>query len=449
MKRIFAFALTLICALSLVVSCKKPVDDPVPVPSVEIDSPTILVPAGDNTAVLTFTSNNDWTVTSSEPWCKVSPESGSASENAAAVTITLEPNTTGETRSAKVTVKAGGIEKQVTVTQAPEEVKPEDIIIQYIWNSQDDTQINNRYIQARYQCAFREGGRHSYYANVKVSFMRVDGVIPDLVITPEADMADWIEQEYEVYYNDYNDTYDVCFSVARNPGHEPRTGHFRISTRDGQYTSGEITVDQTGIPEHAVDLGLSYYWHEFNLGATSPEEYGDYYAWGELEPKTTYSWDTYNCNGGDRYTTYSGGSYTYCLYDEDDAAVQKLNPGGNARFGAYWEMPTTYDFEELIATKEHTDTHKWEWKEINGHNGWLITYLVNGNSIFLPSAGYIYGGSEVLAAGSLGLYWSSYPVPYEPEKAYYLRFESGQSGEVAIYDDGFRAAGKPIRPITR
>ena len=445
MKRILSIALAAIFTLSLVSACKKQVPDPDP--SIEINTPTILVPAGENTATFTFVANNDWTVTSSDGWCRVSPSSGFASENAAAVTVTLEPNETGETRSATITIKAGGIEKQITVTQAPEELKPEDIVINYIWNSQDDTQINNRYIQSRYQAPYREGGAHSYYANVSVLFTRIYGVIPDLVIAPEDDAQGWVNQVYEIYYRDNNDTYDITFHVERNPSHEPRTGHVRIATRDGQYVSGLITIEQTGLPEHAVDLGLQCYWHEFNLGATAPEEYGDYYAWGELEPKTTYTWDTYNCNGGDRYSTYSGG-YTYCLWDEDDAAVQRLNPNGGGRMDAYWQMPTTYDFEELIATQEHPETHKWEWKEIGGHNGWQITYLVNGNSIFLPAAGYIFESSDVNNVGTLGLYWSSYPVPYVPQMAYYLRFEPGPDGEVAVYDDGFRAAGKPIRPVT-
>ena len=110
-------------------------------------------------------------------------------------------------------------------------------------------------------------------------------------------------------------------------------------------------------------------------------------------------------------------------------------------------MPTTYEFEELTATEERKDTHKWEWKEINGHKGWLITYLVNGNSIFLPAAGVI-NGEEVKLAESHCLYWSSYPVPYVPKMAYYLRIEPGPYWEAVIYDNGERAHGMPIRPIT-
>ncbi|MBQ5402410.1 MAG: BACON domain-containing protein, partial [Bacteroidales bacterium] len=148
MKRILSIALAAVFALSLVSACKKQVPDPDP--SIEIKTQTILVPTGETTATFTFVANNDWTVTSSDGWCRVSPTSGKASDNAAMVTVTLDPNTGSDTRSAKITIKAGGIEKQITVTQAPEEVVPENIVINYIWNSQDDTKIENRQIEARF-----------------------------------------------------------------------------------------------------------------------------------------------------------------------------------------------------------------------------------------------------------------------------------------------------------
>lgn len=460
MKRIFSITSATICSLLLVFSCNKPGTDPTPDPSINIDSPTILVAAGDNTAVLTFTSNNDWSVSSSESWCTVSPASGSASENATAVTITLEPNTTGETRSTTITVKAGGIEKQVTVTQAPEEVKPEDIIIQYIWNSQDDTQITTREITTGYRGPYGDTDIRklsSYTAVVSVDFDN-----PDLDIMPEADAQGWIIRRYSIYYDSYSGTWQVPFVVYANPNNEPRTGHLRVVSNGGQYVSGLITVVQEALPEHAIDIGMDYYWHEFNLGASAPEEPGDYYAWGELAPKTTYNWDTYNCAGGDMYSTienYPGGGYSYrsSLSPEHDAASNVLGYSGwigGDDVKARWQMPSRYQFEELIATRSQTDTYKWEWQTIGGHGGWKITYLVNGNYIFLPAGGYTW--DVALEHPELGLYWSldalfenEWTSSVKPtNKSYYLRFESGQSGEVAVYSDGVRAAGKPIRPVT-
>ena len=344
MKRIFSITPAILCSLLLVFSCNKPGTDPTPDPSINIDSPSVLVPAGENTAVLTFTANNDWTVVSSESWCTVSPSSGKASENAAVVQITLEPNTTGETRTAKITVKAGGIEKQVTVTQAPEEIKPEDIVINYIWNSQDDTQITNRNITAGYR-GYWENRVSNYIAYVTLDFPN-----PDLVITPESDAEGWIFQSDEVYYNDNNNTYSISFQVASNGENEPRTGHVRITNRDGNYTSAEITIEQVALPEHVVDLGLFVYWHEFNLGASAPEEPGDYYAWAETTPKELYDWSTYKwANGSENsLTKYEINSWGSTMSYEDDAAVATYGQG--SRLEARWHIPSSEDYKELMET---------------------------------------------------------------------------------------------------
>ena len=527
MKRIIAYALAAVCAMSFLPSCGHAV-----APQVNISSAGSSEVAADvKNLTVELDSNVDWTATSSESWCTLSSPgqagggartlSGQAGESV--LILNLEPNTEYEPRTATVTISAGGVEKKVTVTQeaavglvvdgvvfeAPKEGGPvtipvqsnveysvetgadwlsvvsskalgshtitleaegnfeaaersatvtiagggltrtvtinqqfcEKLIVNYVWNTRDDTQITNRYVTSGYR-GWWEGKASGYYISIST-----DEISPDLMIVSE-DAADWLYQSSDVYYNSYANDYIIYFMVAANPGQESRTGHVRVVTVDGKYSSAEITVEQLPLPQHAIDLGLDVYWHDMNLGANSPGEYGDYYAWGELEPKTTYTWDTYNCNGGDRYSTYSGNSYTYRLWDEDDAAASKLNPNGRNHMDAFWQMPSKYDFEELIATKEHPETHKWEWKEIGGHNGWQITCLENGNSIFLPAAGYIFGSSDVNYAGTLGLYWSSYPVPYVPQKAYYLRFEPGPDGEVAVFDDGLRAAGKPIRPVT-
>ena len=150
----------------------------------------------------------------------------------------------------------------------------------------------------------------------------------------------------------------------------------------------------------AIDLGLpsGLKWASFNLGASKPEEYGDYYAWGETVPKTQYS--------KDNYRWYNEASYTYNynyseLQIEDDAA--HVNLGGN------WRMPTSNELQELV------DKCVWEWGPLNGVNGYSVTSTTNGNSIFLPATGYcdanLYSdGPETeygYKAGEEGHYWSS------------------------------------------
>ena len=187
------------------------------------------------------------------------------------------------------------------------------------------------------------------------------------------------------------------------------------------------------VPE-AVDLGLSVRWASFNLGATMPEAYGDYYAWGETEPKTDYSWATYKwCDGSDHTLTKYNDMSTFGTVDnktvlepEDDAAHVIL--GGN------WRMPTEEEWYEL------REKCSWSWSWIK--HGMIVT-APNGNSIFLPSPGHKTNQSSY-QVGSNGFYWTStLSTPSGPYA------ESGQ-----IDDDYFgsfycnRFRGQSIRPVT-
>ena len=158
-------------------------------------------------------------------------------------------------------------------------------------------------------------------------------------------------------------------------------------------------------PAEAIDLGLSVKWASCNVGATSPEDYGGYYAWGETEEKSEYSWETYKwCNGSDntltKYCTdsnYGTVDNKTVLASEDDVA--------HVKWGGAWRMPTRGEQQELF------DKCSWSWTEINGVNGYKVTGP-NGNSIFLPAAGYRYG-TKVGNIGSDGSYWSASLRDYE------------------------------------
>ncbi|MGM9817463.1 MAG: hypothetical protein ACI30B_00580 [Paludibacteraceae bacterium] len=146
----------------------------------------------------------------------------------------------------------------------------------------------------------------------------------------------------------------------------------------------------------SVDLGLSVKWATCNVGASRPEEYGNYYAWGEVEPKDVYDWSTYKwCNGAYNMTKYCTDS-NYGIIDnktvlekEDDAAA--VNMGGS------WRMPTKAEQDELLT--ECT----WTRTTLNEVGGIEITSKINGNSIFWPYAGRVRGSS--LSGGAQ--YWSS------------------------------------------
>lgn len=191
----------------------------------------------------------------------------------------------------------------------------------------------------------------------------------------------------------------------------------------------------------AVDIGLSVKWANANLGATAPEGFGDFYAWGETTPKNKYTWFTYKWGDGgsnNKLTKYNnkadfGTVDNMPILDySDDAAHFKL--------GGDWRMPTDIEVDELISTRGFA-SYKWEWKSLNGHNGWLVTYTVNGNSIFLPAAGHMEGSSHY-SEGSSGSYWSS-SVSYNPYDACFLYFDKGN-----VYrNDDNRINGLPIRAV--
>ena len=189
-----------------------------------------------------------------------------------------------------------------------------------------------------------------------------------------------------------------------------------------------------------VDLGLpsGLLWATCNVGADSPEDYGDYFAWGETTPKDTYNWSTYQyCNGSNNTLTKycNNSSYGYngftdnltTLLPEDDAAA--ANWGGN------WRMPTKEEFQELYNNTTVT------WTQQNGVNGRLFT-AANGNSLFLPAAGYR-NNSSLGSAGGNGYYWSSSLYSSYPYDAWILGFISGYYS--MSYSN--RDYGRSVRPV--
>ena len=187
------------------------------------------------------------------------------------------------------------------------------------------------------------------------------------------------------------------------------------------------------VPE-AVDLGLSVKWASFNLGAYKPEEAGNYYAWGEIEPKSYYDWSTYSwCNGSFEALTKYNTNSDYGTVDnktvldlEDDAAHVTL--GGN------WRMPTEQELKELMTSCT------WTWTTQNGINGQIATGA-NGNSIFLPAAGK-HGIVGLTDTGSYGYYWSS-SLHAGPQSASGLILHSSYAS-IAI---SFRYCGFSVRPV--
>ena len=206
---------------------------------------------------------------------------------------------------------------------------------------------------------------------------------------------------------------------------------FRLG--DGVGTQGNKDANV----HEAVDLGLSVKWATCNVGANSPEEFGDYYAWGETEVKTDYSWGTYKwCNGSDDSMT------KYCI-DNDYGEVDNkttLDPSddvAHVRWGGKWRMPTLNEIEELCKKCS------WEWTEVNGVKGCKVTGP-NGNSVFLPAVGFR-GGTDVYDRGSYGHYWSATLGKFDSYGAYRLFFSSRNHD---YWRSSSRGDGRTVRPVT-
>ncbi len=185
-----------------------------------------------------------------------------------------------------------------------------------------------------------------------------------------------------------------------------------------------------------VDLGLSVKWATCNVGASKPEEYGDYFAWGETEPKGVYYWNTYKwCNGSSSTMTKYNTNSSYGTVD-NKTQLELSDDAARANWGGSWRMPTRAEQDEL------RENCTWTWTTQNGVNGYKVTSKKNGNSIFLPAAGYR-GGSSLDDAGSYGYYRSSSLNAGYTYNAYALYFGS----DLVTWTISYRSYGQSVRPV--
>ena len=195
----------------------------------------------------------------------------------------------------------------------------------------------------------------------------------------------------------------------------------------------------SGNDHEYVDLGLSSgtLWATCNVGADNPEEYGDYFAWGEIQPKDTYDWSTYqHCMGGyDMLTKYcTDPNYGYEGFSDNLTTLLPEDDAATANWGSDWRMPTQAEWQELLNNTTVT------WAQQNGVNGRLFT-AANGNSLFLPAAGYRLE-DELNSVGDFGYYWSSSLYTNCPYGAWL--FFGSSDDEIFFY---YRTYGKSVRAV--
>lgn len=191
---------------------------------------------------------------------------------------------------------------------------------------------------------------------------------------------------------------------------------------------------------YCVDLGLpsGTLWATCNMGASKPESFGNYYAWGETSTKGSYYWNTYqHANGYVELTRYCRKSdYGYNGFTDNLTMLLPVDDPAVA-WGSGWRTPSKIQWDELLVNT----TQKWTTR--NGVKGMLFTSRKNGQTIFLPAADYR-EGSETRDAEFAGFYWSRSLYTGKPDNAWSLYFFSSDDCSTGYFD---RIYGLSVRPI--
>ena len=186
------------------------------------------------------------------------------------------------------------------------------------------------------------------------------------------------------------------------------------------------------MPAESIDLGLSVKWASWNVGAASPEEYGDYFAWGETYGKSSYS--------KSNYAYYDSKTKTYRDIGSNISGTRY--DAASVRWGDGWRMPTLDEIQELA------DLCTWAEETVGEVDGNKVTGP-NGNSIFIPNTGYWQGSSKYFDndhfEGNFGYFWSATIGSEKNEEAYIMNCELGHG--VVAYRYWTRYFGLPVRPV--
>ncbi|MBQ2969097.1 MAG: Ig-like domain-containing protein [Bacteroidaceae bacterium] len=221
------------------------------------------------------------------------------------------------------------------------------------------------------------------------------------------------------------------------------TATITASVKDFPDIKATCLVTVVNANGHAyVDLGLTSgtLWATMNVGATSPEDYGDYFAWGEVtgydKGKTSFSWSTYKyCNGSSSSMTKYCTSSSYGTVD-NKTELELSDDAARHNWEGSWRMPSKEQFKELY------DECTWTWTTQSGVSGYRVSSKKNANSLFLPAAGF--RDTSLYYAGSYGYYWSRSLGSGNSSYAYGLYFNSSY---VSPSYSNIRYYGRSVRPV--
>lgn len=216
-----------------------------------------------------------------------------------------------------------------------------------------------------------------------------------------------------------------------------------------QWTSNDTNQSTTKLNGHEyVDLGLpsGTKWATCNVGATNPEDYGYYLAWGETKPKNTYSWSNYRYANGGLFTLTkycNNPANGYNGFTDNLTTLEACDDAATANWGDCWRMPTYSELQELV------DVCTSEWTTLNGVRGRMFTGP-NGNRIFLPATlWYNFGYEETNYGGEYdygGCYWTSSLQLPESHCGLFLSIHSERCED--CFNNGVgRYMGLFVRPV--
>jgi tetratricopeptide (TPR) repeat protein len=237
-------------------------------------------------------------------------------------------------------------------------------------------------------------------------------------------------------YSEYSDT--ITITSGNRIVYAPKLMEKKTPIVEENPTPIQTDASNATNAHEWVDLGLSVKWATCNVGASIPSDYGSYFSWAETTEKSTYSlrnlryYSNNTENTFSKYNTLSG----YGLVDNKNQ-LDATDDAAKVNWGDGWRMPSYAEMIELV------EKCIWTWTTKDGKRGYEVKSKVNGNSIFLPAAGYKDEGN-LYTAGFFGYYWSASLYSYLPDYAWLMFFYSSDAYE--YYDN--RRYGFPIRPVT-
>ena len=373
--------------------------------NLSVDQTTVNFGSGQSSQRIIVSSNDSWEVTTQDSWIKLSDK------NENGFTVSVEANTGSErkgtitvegTNSGKVTINVtqSGISYDISAT-------PTSVNFGSGQSSQNITVTSNDSWEVTTQ-----------YSWIELSDINKQG----FTISVKANNGP--ERSGTVIVQGTNSGKSVSINVTQTKASDISRDDF----------SGDNSLDGNG--HEYVDLGLSVKWATCNIGASKPEDYGDYFAWGETTTKTTYNWSTYTlCYGfSSTLTKYCNESIFGTV--DNKTTLDLADDAARANWGGSWRMPTEAEQYELC------EKCTWTWTTQNGVKGCKISSKRNSNSIFLPAAGYRLEGA-LNNAGTYGYYWSSSLNTGYSSNARILYFNSYRVDW--YYDD--RAVGRSVRAV--